>query len=71
MFFFGIVITYIGWSTKKILQNIEEAINKTAKRVDDHSLHISDLQTDIKIHSIRIDGLEREVVEIRKSGKMD
>ena len=70
MFFFGIVITYIGWSTKKILENIEGTIKKTAERVDDHSEHITAIQSDIKVHDIRIVSLERDVVEIKKGVKI-
>lgn len=71
LFFFGIIITYIGWSTKKILENIESAIKETAQKVDRHDHHISEILSILKIHDIKIEVLNSEVVELKKSGKIE
>ena len=71
LFFFGLIITYIGWSAKKILENIEGTIKNTAAKVEDHTQYITSIQTDIRVHAIRIDSIEREVVEIKKNGKIE
>jgi hypothetical protein len=71
LFFFGVIITYIGWSTKKILENIEQSIKETAKKVDGHDIHISEIVSTLKIHDIKIDVLHSEVVELKKSGKIN
>lgn len=71
LFFFGVIITYIGWSTKKILENIESAIKETAQKVDHHDHHISEILSILKIHDIKIEVLNSEVVELKKSGKIE
>jgi hypothetical protein len=70
LFFFGVVITYIGWSTKKILENIESAIKDTAEKVDNHDHHIMEILSLIKVHDVKIEVLQSEVVELKKSGKI-
>jgi hypothetical protein len=69
LFFFGIVITYIGWSTKKILENIEDAIKNTAHKVDIHDQNISEMISFIKIHDIKIEGLALEIDELKRNLK--
>lgn len=70
LFFFGIIITYIGWSTKKILENIEDAIKQNTIKVDNHEHHISEILSILKVHDFRLDNLKSEVVELKKSGKI-
>lgn len=70
LFFFGIIITYIGWSTKKILENIESAIKETAEKVDHHDRHITEILTVLKVHDYQLNLLNAEVVELKKSGKI-
>ncbi len=70
LFFFGVVITYIGWTTKKILENIETAIKKTAEKVDHHEQHITEILTVLKVHDYQINLLNSEVVELKKSVKI-
>jgi hypothetical protein len=70
LFFFGVVITYIGWSTKKILENIESAIKDTSEKVDHHDRHIAEILTVLKVHDFQINLLNSEVVELKKSGKI-
>jgi hypothetical protein len=67
LFFFGIVITYIGWSTKKILENIEHAIKSTAQKVDIHEHNLSEIISIIKIHDMKIESLAIDVDELRRS----
>lgn len=67
---FGVIITYIGWSTKKILENIEDAIKKTSAKVDHHDNHITEILSILKVHDFRIEDLKTEIVEIKKSGKI-
>lgn len=67
---FGVIITYIGWSTKKILENIEDAIKKTSAKVDHHDSHITEILSILKVHDFRIEDLKTEIVEIKKSGKI-
>ena len=67
LFFFGIVITYIGWSTKKILENIEHAIKSTAQKVDIHEHNLSEIISIIKIHDMKIESLAIEVDELRRN----
>jgi hypothetical protein len=64
LFFFGIVITYIGWSTKKILENIEEAIKVTSAKVDYHDHHITEILSTLKVHEFRIEELKDSVKKI-------
>ena len=71
LFFFGVVITYIGWSTKKILENIETAIKETAAKVDHHDHHITEILTVLKVHDYQLNLLNAEVVELKKGGKID
>jgi hypothetical protein len=71
LFFFGIVITYIGWSTKKILENIEMAIKDTAQKVDHHDRHITEILTVLKVHDYQLNLLNAEVVELKKSGTIN
>jgi hypothetical protein len=70
LFFFGVVITYIGWTTKKILENIETAIRETAKKVDHHDQHITEILTVLKVHDYQLNLLNAEVVELKKGGKI-
>lgn len=70
LFFFGIIITYIGWSTKKILENIEEAIKTTSLKVDIHDRHISDILSTLKVHDYQIEKINSEVVSFKKSGRI-
>jgi hypothetical protein len=67
LFFFGIVITYIGWSTKKILENIEHAIKSTAQKVDIHEHNLSEIISIIKIHDMKIESLAIDVDELRRN----
>ena len=67
LFFFGIVITYIGWSTKKILENIEHAIKSTAQKVDIHEHNLSEIISIIKIHDMKIESLAVDVDELRRN----
>jgi hypothetical protein len=67
---FGCFISYIGWTTKKILENIESTVKKTADKVEYHAGEISDIHTVLKIHDLMITNLQGEVVEIKKSAKM-
>jgi len=67
LFFFGIVITYIGWSTKKILENIEDAIKSTAQKVDIHEHNLSEIISIIKIHDMKIESLAIDVDELRRN----
>ena len=71
LFFFGVVITYIGWSTKKILENIEYTIKATSEKVDNHDHHISEILSVLKVHDFRIEDLKSEVVELKKAGKIE
>jgi hypothetical protein len=71
LFFFGIIITYIGWTTKKILENIETAIKETAVKVDHHDHHITEILTVLKVHDYQLNLLNAEVVELKKGGKID
>lgn len=70
LFFFGVIITYIGWTTKKILENIESAIKETAEKVDHHDRHITEILTVLKVHDYQINLLNAEVVELKKNGRM-
>ncbi len=67
---FGCFISYIGWTTKKILENIESTVKKTADKVEYHASEISDIHTVLKIHDLMITNLQGDVVEIKKSAKM-
>ena len=67
LFFFGIVITYIGWSTKKILENIEDAIKSTAKKVDIHEHNLSEIIAIIKIHDMKIESLAVDIDDLRRN----
>jgi len=67
LFFFGIVITYIGWSTKKILENIEHAIKSTAQKVDIHEHNLSEIISIIKILDMKIESLAIVVDELRRN----
>jgi len=71
LFMFGLIITYIGWSTKKILENIEEAIKITSEKVDNHDHHITQILSVLRLHEFRIDDLKSEVVELKKSDKIN
>jgi hypothetical protein len=71
LFLFGLIITYIGWTTKKILENIESAIKETAKKVDHHDRHITEILTVLKVHDYQLNLLNSEVVELKKSGKIN
>lgn len=70
LFMFGIIVTYIGWSTKKILSNIEEKLSFFASKFEDHENELQELQLSVQRHDIEIRHLQSEVVEIKKSGKM-
>ncbi len=70
LFMFGLIITYIGWTTKKILENIEKAIEKTANKVDRHDHHISEILSVLKIHDLKIQSLNDHVEELRNSDKI-
>jgi hypothetical protein len=70
LFFFGIIITYIGWSTKKILESIELSIKDTAQKVDHHDRHISEILTVLKVHDYQINLLNAEVVELKKGARI-
>lgn len=70
LFAFGVIITYIGWASKKILENIELSISKTAAKVEEHADEITTIKSDVKLHGHRLTHLEGEVVQIRKSGRM-
>jgi hypothetical protein len=67
LFFFGIVITYIGWSTKKILENIEHAIKSTAQKVDIHEHNLSEIISIIKIHDMKIESLAVDIDDLRRN----
>ncbi len=69
LFFFGIVITYIGWTTKKILENIEYTIKSTSEKVDHHDHNISEIISILKVHDFRIEDLKSEVIELKKTSK--
>ena len=66
LFFFGVVITYIGWSTKKILENIEAAIKQTSEKVDHHDHHITEILSILKVHDLRIHELKEKVKKIEE-----
>ena len=70
LFFFGIIITYIGWTTKKILENIEKSLHNNTTRLDRHDQVISELDAVQRLHGQRIKLVERDVVEIRKWSKI-
>lgn len=70
MFVFGTVMSYLGWATKKILENIEKTVEKTSVKVDEQGSEIAEIHTTLKIHDHRISEIKSEVVEIKKSGKM-
>lgn len=71
LFLFGMTITYIGWSTKKILENIEVSIKETARKVDHHDQHITEILTVLKVHDYQINLINAEVVELKKNGRME
>jgi len=70
LFIFGLIITYIGWTTKKILENIEAAIKATAKKVDYHDRHITEIFGTLKLHENKFDTLNDRIDELRKSDKI-
>jgi hypothetical protein len=70
LFIFGIVITYIGWTTKKILENIENAIKSTAKKVDYHDRHITEILAILKVHDFKIQSINDDIVMLKKSDTM-
>lgn len=70
LFFFGVIITYIGWTTKKILENIEAAIKDTSEKVDHHDRNITEILTVLKVHDYQINLLNAEVVELKKNGRI-
>lgn len=67
---FGCFISYIGWTTKKILENIEHSVNKTIEKVETHANEISDIHSTLRIHDMRISDIKTDVVEIRKNVKI-
>ena len=67
---FGCFISYIGWTTKKILENIEQTVKKTADKVEYHTNEISEIHTVLKIHDMIIHDIKSDVVEIKKSVKI-
>lgn len=69
-FFFGCFISYIGWTTKKILENIEHTVKKTSDKVEYHTSEISNLHATVKIHDMQIHDIKASVVEIKKSVKI-
>lgn len=71
LFLFGIIITYIGWTTKKILENIEYAIKNTSEKVDNHDYHISEILSILKIHDFKIEILNSEVVQLKKDDRIN
>ena len=71
LFMFGLVMTYIGWTTKKILENIEDAIKKTSEKVDNHDHHIAEILSVIRVHDFKIDNLHTEVVQLKKRDRIE
>jgi hypothetical protein len=69
LFFFGVTITYIGWSTKKILENIEEAIRNTSEKVDIHEQNINKIITNLQVHEFKINDMKVQIDDIKKTIK--
>lgn len=70
MFIFGCVITYIGWTTKKILENIEHSVSKTADKVESHAIEISGIHATLAGHNVEISNIKSNIDGIKKSAKL-
>jgi len=70
MFIFGCVITYIGYTTKKILENIEHSVSKTADKVESHAIEISGIHATLAGHNVEISNIKSNIDGIKKSVKL-
>lgn len=70
MFVFGCVITYIGYTTKKILENIEHSVSKTADKVESHAIEISGIHATLTGHGVEITNIKSNIDEIKKNVKI-
>jgi len=67
MFVFGCIITYIGYTTKKILENIEHSVEKTADKVELHSIEISSIHATLAGHQVEITNIKSQVEGTKKN----